>query len=388
MNNTKKNLTVYTLTLNKGGAETIVYNMLPFLEKQYNVTLCLHNNIIKYPINKSIKLKIISKKQRSGFLNTLLLPVYALRYKRILKENKCDVSLTFLDRPSFTACICKILGFKGNVIIAENTTASEWYPKNTLSGKTGRILLKLLYPKATNIICCSKYVQYDLLNNVKVKTANSSVIYNGVPFNEIIEVSTQTMNELDSSIFHFIHLGSFYEVKNHKLLVEAFHKMYKDSPCKLILIGKGENKTEIDRYTKELGIEDIVLSLGFVDNPYKYLASANCFVLSSNFEGLPTVLIEAMSLGLPVVSTDCFSGPREIMAPESDFTSQLSSSDKIQITNYGVLSPVKNSEALASAMRYVYDNRIVFKERREEIEQRAKFFSIENMAAGYIEAIG
>ena len=89
--------------------------------------------------------------------------------------------------------------------------------------------------------------------------------------------------------------------------------MRKERPARLIILGEGEDRPKLEALVRELGLEEDVALPGFVDNPYKYLKRAAVFVLSSRWEGLPTVLIEALALGTPVVATDCPSGPAEIL---------------------------------------------------------------------------
>jgi N-acetylgalactosamine-N,N'-diacetylbacillosaminyl-diphospho-undecaprenol 4-alpha-N-acetylgalactosaminyltransferase len=381
----KKKLAILSISFDKGGAETIISTMLPYFNNEYEVHLCLLKNTVKYPLGEKTKVEIIHNKSHSDFMNILLLPFLAIRYKKYLVENKIDYSLTLLERPSFIACIAKMFGWKGKVVVAENTTASQIYKKGTFKGAIGRVLLKLCYPKANKVISCSKYVAHDLLNDIGLKNINAITIYNGVNADNILKQANAKSNEILEG-FWFAHMGSFYEVKNHELLVTAFSKICKRLNCKLLLIGKGEKKIEIDALIKKLDIQDYVLNLGFVENAYALLSQSACFVLSSNYEGLPTVLIEAITLGLPVVSTDCFSGPREIIAPNTNYTNQLEFNEEIEMAETGILTPIKNPDKLAFAMETMYTKYADFN-KKDIIQKNAARFDIQQMVNSYIEIL-
>jgi glycosyltransferase involved in cell wall biosynthesis len=118
-------------------------------------------------------------------------------------------------------------------------------------------------------------------------------------------------------------------------LIEAFAQVRKSHPTRLLILGEGEERPQLEALIRQLGLEQDVNLPGFVSNPYPYMAHAALFVLSSRWEGLPTVLVEAMSLRTPVIATDCPSGPREILGNGQ----------------YGQLVPVGDSSALALAIQ-------------------------------------
>jgi len=123
-------------------------------------------------------------------------------------------------------------------------------------------------------------------------------------------------------------------------LIRAFAKIRSERPCRLVILGEGKKRRELQRLAADLGIGDEVSLPGFVPNPYAFMKRASLFVLSSNCEGAPVVLIESLALGLPAVSTDCPSGPREIL----------------QHGRIGPLVPIGDDEALARAINATLDN--------------------------------
>lgn len=120
-------------------------------------------------------------------------------------------------------------------------------------------------------------------------------------------------------------------------MIRAFAKVRQVRSARLIILGWGPDRPQLEGLIKDLGLEADVDLPGYSQNPYAYMARSAVFVLSSAWEGLPTVLIEAMAFGTPVVSTDCESGPAEILAGGK----------------YGYLTPVENSDALADAVLQV-----------------------------------
>ncbi len=129
-------------------------------------------------------------------------------------------------------------------------------------------------------------------------------------------------------------VGRLTRQKNFPNLIRAFAEVRKRRPVRLLILGEGEERASLEDLVRSFGLEGEVGLPGFVQNPYPYMKRAAAFVLSSDWEGLPTVLIEALALGTPVVATDCPSGPREIL----------------QGGRWGRLVPVNNPTALAQAL--------------------------------------
>jgi glycosyltransferase involved in cell wall biosynthesis len=129
-------------------------------------------------------------------------------------------------------------------------------------------------------------------------------------------------------------VGRLEPQKDFPNLLRAFALLRKKQMARLVILGEGNLRPQLEALVKELGIEEDVQLPGFNSNPYAFMKRASVFVLSSVLEGLPTVLIEAMALGTPVVSTDCKSGPKEILGS----------------SGYGTLVPTQNPEALAAAI--------------------------------------
>jgi len=162
-------------------------------------------------------------------------------------------------------------------------------------------------------------------------------------------------------------VGSLKDQKNHPLLLRAFAAMSRRD-ARLMLLGKGDNEASLRALASDLGVSDRVIFAGFHADPSPFYATADLFALSSDYEGLPTVLIEALSFGVPVVSTDCPSGPSEIL----------------QGGRFGRLVPVGDAQALARAM----DDALAAPADREALIHRAADFAPEIAARKYLDLMG
>ena len=149
-------------------------------------------------------------------------------------------------------------------------------------------------------------------------------------------------------------------------MIHAFDRVRKVLPARLLILGEGPERVSLETLVHRMGLGDHVSMPGFVPNPSKYIKRAAVFVLSSQWEGLPSVLIEAMAIGTPVVSTDCPSGPREIL----------------ENGKWGTLVPVRDPQSLAEGIIQT----IKFPDvgRLEGAMQRAREFSVERVMQEYI----
>ncbi|MGC9001047.1 glycosyltransferase [Caldisericum sp.] len=216
------------------------------------------------------------------------------------------------------------------------------------------------------VLAVSDGVARDFSQRFHFPLSRINVIYNPVLTSEIIGKANEPVNNIwfNSTIPIIIGVGRLNKQKDFPTLIKAFALVRKEIDARLVILGEGKERQNLEKLAKELGISEYVWMPGFVDNPYKYMSKASVFVLSSIYEGLPTVLIEALALGIPVVSTDCQSGPSEIL-------------DR---GKYGKLVPVRDAVALSRAILEMLRNP---KAPKEMLQERAKYFSLENSIKGY-----
>jgi len=233
--------------------------------------------------------------------------------------------------------------------------------------------IKTLYPKANTIIAVSQGIAKDLIESYKVPKEKIKVIFNPIVTDELFELSKQPINHPwfeQNRLPVILAVGRLTKAKDYPTLFRAFSLVRQVRPAKLLILGEGEERSNLERLAIELGIQNDVSMPGFVDNPFAFMAKASVFVLSSAWEGLPTVLIEALACGCPVVATDCRSGPREIL----------------DNGRYGRLVPVGDHEALAKAILETLDNPD-FPATKEERIQRALEFSLDAAVEKYLQVL-
>ena len=197
--------------------------------------------------------------------------------------------------------------------------------------------VRFAYPLADAVTAVSKGVANDVLQFARVKPQNVQVIYNPAFGDDLLVRSQEPLDHpwfADGQPPVVLAVGRLHHQKGFDILLDAFSAVLAERPCRLIVLGEGEQRETLERQARQLGITAYVQFPGFVKNPYAYMSRAALFVLSSRWEGLPGALIEAMACGCAVVATDCPSGPAEI----------------IENGTQGAIVPVEDSDALAAAM--------------------------------------
>jgi N-acetylgalactosamine-N,N'-diacetylbacillosaminyl-diphospho-undecaprenol 4-alpha-N-acetylgalactosaminyltransferase len=363
----RKKISIFINSIAAGGAERVVSLLLNELKNDFDIYLVLLNKKIEYDIPEGQKIFYLNQPEKeNGIVKIIKLPYLALRYKHFCKKNKIETSLSFLKRANYINCLSRIYGSRCKIIISERTYLSNYLKFIGRSGEvSNKFLTRWLYPKAKLIITNSSLIKIDLQKNFN--------IHNPINLTAIQHAANVNGTSPLFTTFTFISVGGFRREKNYELLIDAFYRI-RGLDCKLILIGKGEQENKLKQKVKYLELENRIIFPGFDNNPYKYLSKADCFVLSSNFEGFPNSIQEALACNLPVISTDCQSGPREILAPETDINKILA--DGIEIARYGILVPVNNKNHLARAMKLLYNDTTLRENLREKSFERAKDFDI------------
>jgi len=258
---------------------------------------------------------------------------------RYLKMEKPDALLAAKDRGIKVAVMARRLsGFKGRLVGRIGTTVSE-----AISGK-GPIRrwawysgMRLFYPHTDHIVAVSDGVGADIRSITGLPPSRVSTVDNPVISDELMERSSEPVNHpwfTDDNVPTILGVGRLTEQKDFTTLIRAFALARERSACRLAILGEGRQREQLQELVSSLGIHDDVLLPGFEPNPYAWITASSLFVLSSRWEGSPNVLTEALALGTPVVSTDCRSGPKEIL----------------QDGKYGDLVAVGDFKGLAEAM--------------------------------------
>jgi len=238
----------------------------------------------------------------------------------VIESVQPDVLLSFLDGSNVLALETKLLK-KPNCafVISQRNNLSVSFERR-YEFKGFRRWLKMayvrwLYPKADHIISLSHGVKNDLVDNFDMPPDKITPIHNPIAIQKIIEKSTEPVsypwNRQSCRIV--IAVGRLYEQKGYFDLIEAFSRLEMDRPVKLVILGEGELRGQLEDFIASKGLQNDIWMPGFVENPWACMRDADVFVLSSHWEGFGNVIVEAMACGTPVVVTDCDYGPREII---------------------------------------------------------------------------
>ena len=357
-----KNILIFIATMQKGGAERVISLLLKEYEKNKNLTIHLIQleDGVSYEISKNIKHTILSKTNKSNIRKLLELPFVAWQLSKYIKINNIDVVVSFLYRPNYINIITKLFTTKHKVIINVRSTTSRYLDEGLL-GKINIWLIKKLFNKSDLIVSNSKGVDADLKSIVDIST-DTKVIHNPLDIeyiNSQKDICKDIRFEFKNGKKYIISVGRLIALKRNQDLIDAFYELQKtDKYLELIFLGDGELKNDLTTYCNKLNIKTIVHFLGNVSNPFYYLNRSDLFVLNSKTEGFPNVLVEAMACGLEVISSDCKSGPKEILDDEK----------------HGYLYPVGNIEILVEKMK-----KVLYTNNKKNNLQRVKDFNIDKI---------
>lgn len=276
------------------------------------------------------------------------------------------------DRVNRTALLARILaGTRTRLVFSSGTTISidlasrgafeRWLQKTSM----GR-----LYPLADNVIVTSAGVADDMsaytgLPRQKINVVPCPVVP-GRLFTDPLPKPAHPWFQ-DQQIPVILGVGELGYRKDFTTMLRAFARLRARRPCRLVILGKGKQKEELKALADQLNVAADFDLPGFQKDPYTFMAHASIFAFTSRWEGLGFVLIEALAVGTPVVSTDCPSGPREILAGGK----------------YGPLVPVGDSEQLARAMEETLNHPLP----RKVLQQAARTYEIESSATEYLKAL-
>lgn len=213
-------------------------------------------------------------------------------------------------------------------------------------------ITKIMYKKANHVVAVSRGIADDVVKYTKASQENVSVIYNPVNKKMITEKAQYFVPDVFTKKRgpYIVSVGRMAEQKDFLSLIKAHDLLLKNGKdAHLIIVGDGGERVKIEKKISELSLENKVTLVGYQKNPYSYMKNADVFVLSSLWEGLPNVLLEALVCGVKVVATDSFGGgSREIIAPGTDSSKSLRG--EIEKGKYGVLATAGDHESIAKAI--------------------------------------
>ncbi len=320
-------------SLNGGGAERIILNLMQGItERGLPVDLVLA--AAKGPLLGQLPPAVRLVDLHAPRVLRSVLPLAG--YLRRERPRALVSSMNYANLVALWAA--RLAGQGTRVVATVHTTPSHSRPQQ--SGPFAKLwppLLRTFYPWADSIVAVSRGAADDLAQWSGLPRHLVEVVYNPVITSAGLTAARQPPKHPwfgQGQPPVILGVGRLTAQKDFHTLLRAFAEVRRQRPARLIILGEGEDRPTLTALANELGIRQDVDLPGFRDNALAYMANSTLFVLSSAWEGLPTVLIEALAVGTPVVSTDCPSGPREIL----------------QEGRLGALVPVGNPSALAAAM--------------------------------------
>ncbi len=340
MNTPSCRLAFYLPGLYDGGAERIILNLAKGIAaKGCLVDLVLARAEGPYMSEVPDSARLIDLKAARVLSSVPALVRYLRR-----EQPAALLSVLYANIPALWAR--RLARYRGRVIVSEHNTLSiVGHDTHDLRWRIFPRLANWFYPWADDIIAVSQGVADDLADVARLPRDRIQVIYNPIVTSELYEKSREPFEHPWFKAGEppvVLAVGRLTAQKAFDVLIHAFAQIRASRRARLLILGEGEDRLELQSLVNQLGLEQDVSLPGFVSNPYAYMAHAAALTLSSRWEGLPTVLVEAMALGIPVVSTDCPSGPREILRDGQ----------------YGRLVPVGDSSALVEAISAALDGQV------------------------------
>lgn len=339
-------------SMRAGGAERATLNLINGLSQRgMSIDLVLLSSKGEFfnEISKSIHIVSLNKSRTIYSVNT---------FQNYLKENNPDIIVAIQNHIQLLVLLSiKFSHWKGKIILNEQST----YSRNVtgIKGRIQKLLSKYLFQSAHVITSVSKGVKEDFTKSFPALQLKNNVIPNAIITDQFDEYKNHTVKHhfFEEGKGVVVTAGRLVKSKNFALLLKAFAVAKKEMDIKLIILGDGPELFSLQQIAAKLNISDDVSFQGYVPYPSHYFSKASVFVLSSDYEGLPAVIIEALACGCKIVSTNCENGPAEILANG----------------DYGWLVPVGEVKALSlsilTALKTEIDsNKLI--ERSKEFHQK------------------
>ncbi|MFN5745962.1 MAG: glycosyltransferase [Methylococcaceae bacterium] len=359
-------LAIFLATSGHSGVDRLARNLVPALaQRGYNIDLLKVRNHGPHLDTIPDGVRVIELGTRHVYPSLFKVAHY-------LRQAKPASLFCDKDRVNHTALLARAMaGVSTYLTLSMGTTVSiDLAHRGILHRIKTRLSMGLLYSLADNVIVTSEGVAEDMAHYTGLKRSLINVVPCPIVPAWVFDADFETPDHpwfSDGGPPIIMGLGELGSRKDFATLIRAFARIRPEFPCRLMILGRGRDRERLVAIAHELGVADALALPGFVDAPYAYLAQASLFAFTSLWEGLGFALIEALAVGVPSVSTDCPSGPREILADGK----------------YGPLVPVGDHEALAAAMLATLRNPLP----KSTLQAAARPYEIENATSAYVAAL-
>lgn len=359
-------VTIYLPSLAGGGAERSIVTIANGLSRfGATVTLVLASTQGPYLGELNSHVRVVDLRARSA-------PLALIGLLHHLRTSRPAAVLSAMNHANVVVALAvRFSGCDTRLVLSERVHLSSLF-EHARDFRTGvvRTLMRVTYPMADRLIAVSRGVEEDLLHRIPSLRGRTVTIYNPVVDERLRTMATAAPTHpwlVERNVPVILAAGRLIPQKDFHTLITAFSILRKQRRARLIILGEGGLRQSLQLCASQFGVSEDVALPGFVTNPFSAMAAASVFVLSSRFEGLPGALIQAMACGSSVVSTDCPSGPREVL----------------EDGRWGALVPVGDPCAMASAIAAAIDN-----PQPPDVRARAAAFAEDIAISRYAEAVG
>lgn len=365
--NKMKEISIFVYDLNIGGTEKVMVNLANFLSlKNYLVTFIMvgSNNFLQKELLPEVSIVSFNKKR---------VPASLLDLIKYIRSNNIDCFISNIWPLTILTVLAGFFkkGFWNKVLLIEHCHLGRQFSSYSFLFKLfQKFSIYFLYRFSSKVIAVSDGVKEDLCLNKGVNKKKIAVIHNPVDISfSNLNYNQKIIKEWKGfSAAKLISVGTLNSQKNYSYLLDSLSVLKrKGFEFKHLILGEGPTRDVLTEKIATLGLEENVFLAGSVDQPINLVKQADTFVLSSEYEGFGLVIVEALAAGTTVVSTNCESGPAEIL----------------QDGKYGFLAPIDNVKKFAETIHYGYHNQI----NSAELIERAKEYTIEIAGPKYLELI-
>jgi len=357
-----------------GGGERIWLNLLQNLNRsRFTPILAFCEHVESHflcEMPEDVRIYDLNKRRRFA----VDWPRLTLFLAQIIRKERPDIVVSLLHTWGFILHLARVLArVRFAIVINEHihvsSSLNSLHRKRPVLSLASDMIHRYCYQHADLVIPVSHDVAKDLVLNYGAPLGKIKVIHNGIDLERIKRVAVEPVDHpwFSSDMPVIMGIGRLSEQKAFHILIKAFKKVLKIIPCKLVIVGEGEKRRELEALIKQLDLENHVVLLGRQSNPFKYLSRANVFVLSSVGEALPTVILEAMVLGIPIVSTRCPCGPEELLGDGK----------------YGILVPVGDVDAMAEGILQILKNPSLRSSLSSRCTEKIRQFDLDSMVRAY-----
>jgi glycosyltransferase involved in cell wall biosynthesis len=388
-----KNLRILLLipNLGRGGAQQVFRDQLQYFSKNNTTVGCVFNWDDAFAEDR--QLGVVSLDVPAG---TTWWSKFVCFWKRVIavrkikKQYSIDFSISHLEGADYV-----------NVLSKRNEYTICWIHGSkifdlNISGLIGNVRKQLFIPftykQSDQVIAVSEGIRQELISNFAIPSSKIITIYNGFDIEEITFKSKQPMSAAYQNLFQnktiLITHCRLSRQKNVNALLDIFSAFKNEAEIRLVILGDGELRDELIRYSRNINLrvwsvweadapfhlDHNVYFLGYERNPYPYLQGSQLYLMTSSWEGFPLSLCEAMACNIPVLSSDCFTGPREIISPGLEKAQPV---EQFMVSPYGILMPLATPSHLSAwteAIHSVLANEVLMHQLKKAGRERVLAF--------------